>query len=185
MSAEQVCTTCGERKSLDQFRRDQRCLSGYRLLCKSCHNRQEGEKRHLLPEEDRLRSRRYRAAHADPVSLAHRRQYNKTYYARHRERLNAQQKEYRKQHIRQIHDRHLQTTYGITLTEYGEKIRAQNGRCAICEQPDPALGVDHDHRTGVVRELLCGRCNSMLGFADDNVDLLSAAAAYVRQHQKN
>ena len=58
---------------------------------------------------------------------------------------------------------------------------AQGGLCAICgrKQPEKWLAVDHDHETGVIRGLLCSRCNSGLGQFKDNPDRLRLAADYL------
>lgn len=74
--------------------------------------------------------------------------------------------------------------YGITPDDYDCMLVEQNDRCAICRSDDPGHGrrnfsVDHDHRTGVVRALLCQRCNLMIGYADDRPETLRAAADYL------
>jgi hypothetical protein len=85
----------------------------------------------------------------------------------------------------------LQRYYGMTITQYAELFRAQDGKCAICHQPEmsidkrgnvKSLAVDHCHKTGSVRELLCYSCNSMLGQARDNIEVLLAGADYIRKH---
>jgi len=60
--------------------------------------------------------------------------------------------------------------YGITLKEYTELFDLQNGQCAICGRPPKsrALHVDHSHRTGDVRGLLCWNCNKTLRFLNDD-----------------
>jgi len=70
-------------------------------------------------------------------------------------------------------------------------LAAQQGRCAICgDPPDPdgvraasRLHADHDHTTGMVRELLCVRCNSGVGLFRDDPALLRVAAAYIERHR--
>lgn len=64
---------------------------------------------------------------------------------------------------------------------YREKFKAQGGRCAICrERPNSrALALDHDHKTGEFRGLLCHGCNTGLGSFRDKADLVAAAGAYL------
>lgn len=58
----------------------------------------------------------------------------------------------------------LQRLYGITLVQYNQMCVQQKNRCKICFRPPKALPlyVDHDHKTGRVRGLLCFRCNHRL-----------------------
>lgn len=55
----------------------------------------------------------------------------------------------------------LKRRYGITLEQYNALLEQQGGACAICQRVPKAgrLHVDHDHKTKVVRGLLCYRCN--------------------------
>lgn len=74
--------------------------------------------------------------------------------------------------------------YGMTSDQYEALILRQDSRCAICRS-DAWSGkgnrphVDHDHETGIVRGLLCGKCNVAIGNMDDNPDRLRAAADYL------
>ena len=60
--------------------------------------------------------------------------------------------------------------HGISVDTFIAMLSAQKGKCEICLSPSPAkrktrwLHIDHDHRTGMVRGLLCGRCNGALGW---------------------
>ena len=57
--------------------------------------------------------------------------------------------------------------YGITLDDYEQLLKDQNYRCAICghhcDKFKNGLGVDHNHKTGETRGLLCVNCNAALG----------------------
>lgn len=82
-------------------------------------------------------------------------------------------------------DAYLRRTYGITEDEYQRVLAHQGGKCAIC-LTKPAAGknlhVDHDHRTGLVRGLLCMRCNhDLLGRRDKDPGLFDRAAEYLRR----
>jgi len=61
-------------------------------------------------------------------------------------------------------------------------LNEQNGVCWICggKSGKKRLAVDHDHKTGEVRGLLCKRCNRMLGYYRDNAESFARAAAYLR-----
>lgn len=70
--------------------------------------------------------------------------------------------------------------YGLTPEHYEALLSAQGGRCAICGgRPTGNLHVDHDHNTGKVRGLLCGRCNPALGAFQDSPRILLAAVRYL------
>jgi hypothetical protein len=56
---------------------------------------------------------------------------------------------------------------GITLEEYADLLTKQEGRCALCRTADPGRRswcIDHDHKTGKIRGLLCWKCNVALGW---------------------
>lgn len=77
---------------------------------------------------------------------------------------------------------HLFKTYGVTPAEYERKFAEQKGTCAICKAPHRKLGIDHDHRTGEIRGLLCRKCNSGIGMLGDSFQLLLRAASYLRNY---
>lgn len=81
-------------------------------------------------------------------------------------------------------ERHLKSKYGISLAKYAEMLEAQGGACGICKTAqEETLAVDHDHKTGAVRGLLCAKCNRMLGCASDSPSVLDAGAEYLRKHK--
>jgi len=51
----------------------------------------------------------------------------------------------------------------MTFEKYDGLLRSQGGGCALCgRRPPPRLHVDHDHRTGRIRGLLCSHCNHIV-----------------------
>jgi hypothetical protein len=80
----------------------------------------------------------------------------------------------------------LKAYYGLTVEEY-EKMKAKSkGRCAICKIiSDKILHIDHDHKTRMVRGLLCQKCNMVLGLANDSEKVLQKAIDYLRKHNGN
>ena len=103
-------------------------------------------------------------------------------------------KECTKRRVKKRHEENPQRTrnndlkrnYGITLEDHSRMFESQGGVCAVCKKPGDGrwsqLCVDHDHVTGKVRELLCRRCNMILGQVDDSSLLLHELAAYLRKH---
>ncbi|MEU3457564.1 endonuclease VII domain-containing protein [Micromonospora sp. NPDC006766] len=74
---------------------------------------------------------------------------------------------------------HLRRRYGIGEKEVQELLAEQGGVCAVCGAPDPEH-VDHDHRTGWVRGILCFNCNGGLGQFRDSPARLTRAITYLR-----
>jgi Recombination endonuclease VII/HNH endonuclease len=85
----------------------------------------------------------------------------------------------------------LKRHYGITLTEYAAMHNSQDGKCAICGNPETTmlhgkirdLSVDHCHKSGKMRQLLCNACNHILGESKENKQTLLAAVAYLERHE--
>lgn len=76
----------------------------------------------------------------------------------------------------------LKQVYGITVEDYDRMLLSQNGRCKICgKMPKRKLFVDHNHKTLVIRGLLCHSCNIMLGNAEDKPIILRLAALYLEE----
>ena len=76
----------------------------------------------------------------------------------------------------------LSKSYGISLDEYCSMLDSQGGVCAICKEKCKSgrrLSVDHDHRTGSIRGLLCSRCNTAIGLLRDNIDLFFRSIDYL------
>ena len=72
-------------------------------------------------------------------------------------------------------------SYGISVGEFNQMMEDQGHKCYICDGDNGhiALCIDHDHKTGKVRGLLCNKCNRAIGLLDDNPELLIIAAAYL------
>lgn len=73
--------------------------------------------------------------------------------------------------------------YGLMPEDFQGKMDEQNNGCAICDadiSEVKAALVDHCHETGQVRGLLCVRCNSLLGYAKDNIETLNRAISYLQ-----
>lgn len=89
-------------------------------------------------------------------------------------------------------DADLKKKYGITLTDYNVLLVNQKGVCAICGKPETqvhhksglpySLSVDHCHKTGKVRELLCNWCNKALGLLQDDLEYMKKLESYLKKY---
>lgn len=76
----------------------------------------------------------------------------------------------------------LRYEYGLEPEDYAQILLNQNNRCALCNQEfKDSPQVDHCHKTGKIRGLLCRFCNQGLGMFLDLPDRLIAAAAYLQK----
>jgi hypothetical protein len=139
-------------------------VDGHRSDCIPCNLAAKRARTALDPEANRARARRWKRENP--------------------ERARAKQREYLDSGQKQIWDRqsYLKRKYGITIAEYDRMFEEQGGVCAICRQPRPedrTLHVDHDHETGIIRGLLCFRCNNALGDFREEYELFQRAADYL------
>lgn len=84
--------------------------------------------------------------------------------------------------------------YGVHPDEFNKKLKEQNFVCAICEQPETSLfrnipgkvkklSLDHDHKTGKIRGILCTRCNHFLGRVHEDVELITKMINYLLKYK--
>ena len=84
----------------------------------------------------------------------------------------------------------LKSSYGVTLEDLNVMLEEQNNCCAICHKTFSGAGkagphVDHVHdETKKVRELLCHKCNILIAYAFESVNILQSAIAYLKKHQE-
>ena len=116
----------------------------------------------------------------------HRTEYARAWRQKNKLRLNAERREKsntpegREQRLRHK----LQYEYGLTLDQYRELVNKYGARCPVCtKQPPDRLVVDHDHKTGQVRGLLCSECNLALGKLKDDPMAIRRLMTYVVEAQ--
>jgi hypothetical protein len=153
------------------------CKRGHRIDDPSNVRLYRGHRTCLTCRRDRLRERRA----TDPIYAEKVRAQTRAHNARRRSDPTYAANRAISTGISRLH-----RLYGLTLEEYEAMERSQDGVCAICRKPtsyrrkDGSLGrlaVDHDHKTGRIRGLLCDQCNRMIGHLDK--DPLRALGALV------
>ncbi len=185
------CRDCDEWKPLEQFHASPRRPSGRGSYCKPCYNVRsrassvkraaaEGrviKAREKLPEGHRRcpDCKEVRDLQAFPRSKSGKKgrgAYCRPCHSVHSQatttRLHGSTRQY-----------HLKRRYGMTEADFDRVLAEQGGVCAICGAADPRH-VDHDHRSGGVRGILCFTCNGGLGLFRDSELYLSRAIGYLR-----
>jgi hypothetical protein len=127
-------------------------------------------------------------------------EYYKTHYPQNKEKMNQQSQEYRKKHKdtpkyqeMMVRSR-LKHRYNMSLEEYNTLLIKQRGVCAICKEPETSidprnkrkriLSVDHNHKSGKVRGLLCILCNQAIGMFKENSNNFLNASKYLKGELK-
>jgi hypothetical protein len=160
------CVKCGELRPAEEFYRAKGTRDGLRRECKPCFKKAAKARYEADPATAIARVKRWQQENADRLN-AYRRQRRLEPEVKARERAG-----------------HLKRKFGLNIEQYDQMLRAQGGGCAICGSGRPQSGkyslhVDHDHQTGVIRGLLCFRCNNAVGDLDDDAGLLRRAAEYL------
>lgn len=92
---------------------------------------------------------------------------------------NAKRKKSRYKYRNYEADYMLKFRYGITREERTQMLENQGNVCKICKTDDKRFVIDHCHKTGKIRGLLCDRCNLTLGRVEENIEILSNMISYL------
>ena len=150
------CSKCKQQKNASEFNKNKQHKDGLRSYCRACD-----------------------------------REFQKEYYKRNSDKRKKYWQTQKGKNA--FYKSHLRSHYNLTLDDYAKMLKQQNGVCAICGESETTissktgtikcLAVDHNHKTGKNRGLLCGRCNQALGLFQENPQILTLAALYLRRHQ--
>jgi hypothetical protein len=138
----------------------------------------------LNPERRRAIYRRWYYRHREEILAnknAVRREKYKLLTPEEKHRKALLNKEWRSRNARYIQQQRL-VKYRLTIEQFDAILERQGGVCAICGSANPGpknWHVDHNHKTGKVRGLLCHHCNCGIGHFKDAPRLLAKAAEYI------
>ena len=167
------------KKNIPHYFTGKPCLNGHLNKrrtsdgkCLSCDSEYQKRKRKNRPEDvSRMR---------------------KAYYERTREhQLELRRINYAKPEVKAAkRNKDLIKNYGINTDEYELMLDSQNNSCAICRGPKTNnrtnyFDVDHCHKSGKVRGLLCSKCNLGLGYFQDNKKLMLLAYNYLEDSEND
>lgn len=116
--------------------------------------------------------------------------YNTHYREKHRKKSNEERKKvYQERKAKTTFetrkDKRLKLRFNISLSDFQKMLEDQDSKCYICETlfiTDRDAHVDHNHKTGRIRKLLCRPCNTSLGLLEENRQILSNCIKYLEEH---
>jgi carbamoylphosphate synthase small subunit len=133
------------------------------------------------PEKAKEHSKRSREKRKAKIK-----KYQKAWILKNKDKHTAKSKEWYQKNKDKVRNRLLMKSFGISLDEYNRLFKEQEGKCAICGREETArtkiLAVDHCHKTGKLRKLLCRACNVGIGNLQDSIELLEKAIMYLKAH---
>jgi hypothetical protein len=195
MRGQKKCIECNEIKKLEEFAEDKSRPDGHEYYCRACR------KEHQLKKNAKAITKRGTKQCLDCRKVKDLSEFSEDH--RNRDKLSSkciecynsikQEKQVRDKtrdlayKISKHQARHMRSRHRITEQEYYEMHEAQKGLCAICGRPElksmkSMLCVDHNHRTGEIRGLLCNNCNLGIGYLEDNPEYLFKAIEYLQKH---
>lgn len=161
------CCRCKIVKPDDEFWKSKSTKTGLQKRCKDC------QQIYYRANREKILARK------------------KVHYAANIENRRAYGRSYRIPNLAKIKASQRKTRYGLTDGDYQKMLSDQAGACRICgfifswgRGRELAPSVDHCHKTGIVRGLLCWQCNLMLGNAKDNQTTLLRAAGYLKEFER-
>jgi cell fate (sporulation/competence/biofilm development) regulator YlbF (YheA/YmcA/DUF963 family) len=216
-----TCSKCGKQKDVIEFSKHKLGKNGLRPHCKLCATKQDKVLREKYAESVKICCENKLCSRCDilhPITLFRKNKCNKDGYSRYckncdneynklfnsidgyqqnqheKREINGKSKAYRQTEKYKINQRRytLKRCFGITVYEYEEMYKSQNGKCNICGKEETSydkkqgvlrrLSVDHDHKTGKVRGLLCSNCNLAIGKMNEDISILKSAIEYLEKY---
>lgn len=151
-----TCYVCNKQKDISEFKK--RCN-----MCKECHAAYGKE---------------WRRKNKEKIS-----EYMLNYYSKNMKRIKEYNSMRRKSRIDYIRNKVYFSKYGITYDEKIEMIKNQNNKCLICSGIFGSIKqacVDHSHKNGKIRGILCHSCNRGIGLLNEDIGLFNKIIEYIQ-----
>jgi len=158
-----VCSKCGIEKPLSEYHKHKIEHDGHTSICKKCRCFDSAEWRKNNPKKVKESYKKFG------------KEYNKKWVKNNPDKMKCYLRKSR-----------LKKMYGVSLDDYNKMFNEQKGCCWICgkhqSQENRALSVDHNHKTGEVRKLLCGECNLLVGQIEKNINIIDDVFNYLKDY---
>jgi len=158
MSCLRICIDCGKLLAIKDFYEDKIVKDGYKNQCKECCKKRSRKQGPRIKEKQ-------------------------GYYKKNKEKVLKRNKKWNEENF---YCSKSEIPFKQRKEAWIRLFKEQDGCCAICKihqsELDKRLCIDHNHKTGKIRGLLCGNCNSTIGFAKEHISNLIRAIGYLRKY---
>lgn len=159
-----TCCACKVEKPFGDFHKNYKASDGLSSRCKPCGIQYAKTWVEKNPEKARATQHTWQKTNAKRKAIT-----QKAWYDKNPDKVLAAL---------------LVREYGMSLEQWDELMLKQGGVCAVCSKEDAChkrLAVDHDHKTGAIRGLLCGKCNKAVGLFQDSSENCFEAGKYLNR----
>lgn len=177
----QYCPRCKNTLPYTSFYKNSKKKAGIAIHCIKCSKEMYQENRHKIL----LNKKEYYIKNIDS-----KKEYNKAYANINKESIKLRSSKnytFNKESILlKTKTYAYKSNYNITLEEFKQKLVEQGNKCLGCNKTFTDKGdacLDHNHKTGKVRGILCRNCNWALGHANDDINILKKIIIYLTKHQ--
>lgn len=172
------CNVCNNLLPVESFHKCATISRGYQYRCKQCVSADDKTEKRLAYQKEKVKE--WRASNPEK-----RNEQKQRHYLKNKEKIDQRAKDWYNNNKDRYRNRSMLRKYGIDLFQYNLMRELQQYRCAICGQGEESLKnglvVDHCHKTGKVRKLLCTTCNTALGMFKENPMILQSAVEYIKE----
>lgn len=165
MSGGKICKECGEYRDYSLYHRHPNGINGLASKCKACRCAYSRKYRRDNLKKAKENNKKWKINNPEKVALIRKRQKKKAKEKTHRY--------------------HIKREYGMSSEQYEYMLLEQGGVCAAngCHEimKHGRLSVDHCHKTGRIRGLLCSQCNTTLGRVGDSIEKLKGLISYLER----
>ena len=174
-----TCTKCKLIKELSEFSKDKYKKDNLSSSCNLCNRARSLKWQKDNKKEYNERNRKWYYDNRESRLEYSRNLYHKI---KHNDKYKERLQRYKESG--KVKDKHY-ARYGMTFNDYSILLEKQRNTCKICSQSQSRrkLAVDHCHKTGKIRGLLCDKCNLILGKVKDSIQILEFMVNYLKESE--